>query len=164
MQPDLNASREGAFTVSLGNLFQCLITFAGKNFYLIPSSNLLSSSLKPLPLILSLPVLIKSPSPGFCMLSSGTIRYMVPQEPSLLQAEKPQLSQPVLIGEVLQPCDHLCGPPLDLLQHLHVLPVLGEMYTTFSCHTLVLLKVKARSLFPTKLSPFSFTRTQMIHV
>ena len=50
---------------------------------------------------------------------------MVPQEPSLLQAEKPQLSQPVLIGEVPQPSDHLCGPPLDLLQQLDVLLLLG---------------------------------------
>jgi len=45
---------------------------------------------------------------------------------SLLQAEQPHLSQPVLIGEVLQPSDHLCGPPLDLLQQLHVLLVLGS--------------------------------------
>jgi len=26
---------------------------------------------------------------------------------------------------VLQPSDHLCGPPLDPLQHIHVLPMLG---------------------------------------
>ncbi|KAK4829738.1 hypothetical protein QYF61_006447 [Mycteria americana] len=30
-------------------------------------------------------------------------------------------SQPVFIGEVLQPSDHLHGPPLDLLQQVHVL-------------------------------------------
>ena len=41
--------------------------------------------------------------------------------PSLLQAEKPQLSQPVLIGDGLQPSDHPRGPPLDLLQQLIVL-------------------------------------------
>jgi len=34
-------------------------------------------------------------------------------------------SQPVIIGEVLQPSDCLCGPPLNLLQQLHVLLVLG---------------------------------------
>ncbi|KAK4832298.1 LOW QUALITY PROTEIN: hypothetical protein QYF61_021697 [Mycteria americana] len=39
-------------------------------------------------------------------------------------AEQPQLSQPVLIGEVLQPSDYFHGPPLDLLQQLHVLLVL----------------------------------------
>ncbi|XP_075282414.1 zinc transporter ZIP13 isoform X2 [Opisthocomus hoazin] len=49
----------------------------------------------------------------------------VTPEPSLLQAEQPQLPQPVLIGEVLQPSDHLRGPPLDPLQHIHVLPMLG---------------------------------------
>ena len=37
---------------------------------------------------------------------------------------KSQLSQPFLIGEVLQPSDHFCGPPLDLLQQVHVFLVL----------------------------------------
>ncbi|KAM9644853.1 uncharacterized protein ACIBXB_013062 [Morphnus guianensis] len=45
-------------------------------------------------------------------------------EPSLLQAEQPQLSQPVLTGEVFHPSDHFCGPPLDPLQEAHVFPVL----------------------------------------
>jgi len=45
-------------------------------------------------------------------------------EPSLLQAEQPQLSQPLLTGEVFQPFDHLCGPPLDPLQQVHVCSVL----------------------------------------
>ncbi|KAK4814330.1 hypothetical protein QYF61_014844 [Mycteria americana] len=48
----------------------------------------------------------------------------VSPEPSLLQAEQPQLSQPVLVGEVLQPSHHFRGPPLDSLQQLHVLLVL----------------------------------------
>ena len=50
---------------------------------------------------------------------------MVTPEPSFLQAEQPQLPQPVLIGEVLQPSDYLRCPPLDTLQHIHVLPMLG---------------------------------------
>ncbi|KAK4827277.1 hypothetical protein QYF61_016423 [Mycteria americana] len=41
-----------------------------------------------------------------------------------LQAEQPQLSQPVLIGEVFHPSDHFRGLPLDPLQQLHVLFVL----------------------------------------
>jgi len=45
-------------------------------------------------------------------------------EPSLLQAEQPQLSQPFLRGEVLQPLDNFYSPPLDPLQQLHVLLVL----------------------------------------
>jgi len=43
---------------------------------------------------------------------------------SLLQAEQPQLSQPFLIGEVFQPSDHLCSPPLDPFQEVRVCPVL----------------------------------------
>ncbi|KAK4830181.1 hypothetical protein QYF61_008972 [Mycteria americana] len=39
-------------------------------------------------------------------------------------AEQAQLSQPFLIGEVLQLSDHFCGPPLDPLQQVHVFPVL----------------------------------------
>ncbi|KAK4825966.1 hypothetical protein QYF61_003535 [Mycteria americana] len=39
------------------------------------------------------------------------------------QAEQPQLSQPFLIGEVLQPSDHFCGPLLDPLQQVHLFPV-----------------------------------------
>ncbi|KAK4810558.1 hypothetical protein QYF61_004521 [Mycteria americana] len=51
--------------------------------------------------------------------------YKVSPEPSLLQAEQPQISQPVFIGEVLQPSDHLRGPPLDSLQQVHVLLMSG---------------------------------------
>ncbi|KAK4827477.1 hypothetical protein QYF61_018713 [Mycteria americana] len=40
-------------------------------------------------------------------------------------AEQPQLSQPVFTREVLQPSDHLRGPPLDSLQQVHVLLMLG---------------------------------------
>ena len=47
----------------------------------------------------------------------------VAPEPSLLQAEQPQLSQPVLTGEGFYPLDHFCGPPLDPLQQVHVFPV-----------------------------------------
>ncbi|XP_074433859.1 TBC1 domain family member 31 isoform X2 [Larus michahellis] len=54
--------------------------------------------------------------------------YKFSLEPSLLQAEQPQLSQPVLTAEVLQPSDHLCGPPLDPLQQVHVLPVLRMIW------------------------------------
>ena len=50
---------------------------------------------------------------------------MVTPQPSLLQAEQAQLPQPVFAGEVLQPSEHLCGPPLDPLQQLPVLLVLG---------------------------------------
>ena len=48
-------------------------------------------------------------------------------EPSLLQAEQPQLSQPFLIGEVFQPSYHFCGPSLDPLQQLHIFPMLRAL-------------------------------------
>ncbi len=48
----------------------------------------------------------------------------VSPESSLIHVE-PQLPQPVFIGEVLQPSDHLRGPPVDPLQQLHVFHELG---------------------------------------
>ena len=42
-------------------------------------------------------------------------RNEVSLKPSLLQAKQSQFPQPFLIGEVLQPSDHLSGPPLDPL-------------------------------------------------
>ena len=98
-----NASREGAATASLGNLFQCLTTLMVKNFFLIFDLNLPSFSLKPLPLVLSLRALVKSPSPAFLYVP---FRYWK-------AAEQPQLSQPFLTGEVFHPSDHFCGRPLD---------------------------------------------------
>ncbi|KAK4814100.1 hypothetical protein QYF61_008195 [Mycteria americana] len=109
-----NVSRDGASTTSLGNLFQCLTTLMVKNLFLKSSLNLPSLSLKPLLLVLSQQALPK--------ILEGCSK--VSPQPSLLQAEQPQLSQPVLVGEVLQPLDHFHGPPLDLLQQLHVLLVL----------------------------------------
>ena len=51
----LNASRYGASTASLGNLFQCVITLWVKNFFLTSNLNLPCPSLKPFPLVLPLP-------------------------------------------------------------------------------------------------------------
>ena len=48
-------------------------------------------------------------------------------EPSLLQTERAQTPQPFFTGEVLQPSDHLHGPPLEPLQQLHVFLVLGAL-------------------------------------
>ncbi|KAK4810366.1 hypothetical protein QYF61_019285 [Mycteria americana] len=107
----LNVSRDGAPTTSRGNLFQCFTTLIVKKFFLISTLNLPSFSLKPLPLVLSQQALLKSCN-------------KVSTEPSLLQAEQPQLSQPFFIGEVFHPSGHLRGPPLDPLQQICVFPVL----------------------------------------
>jgi len=63
--PALNTAREGAATASLGSLHQGLSTLIAKNFFLTALLNLPSFSLKPLPLVLSLHALAKSPSPAF---------------------------------------------------------------------------------------------------
>lgn len=49
----------------------------------------------------------------------------VSPSPSLFQTEQDQLHQPFFIEEVQQAFDYLCGPTLDLLQHLHIFLVLG---------------------------------------
>jgi len=66
----LDTAREGK--TSLGNLGQAITTLTGKNFFLLSSLNLPSFSLKPLPLVLSLHALVKSPSPALLQAPSGT--------------------------------------------------------------------------------------------
>ena len=60
-----------------------------------------------------------------CFLQVWEGRNEVSLEPSLFQTKQAQFPLPFLIGEVLQPSDHLSGPPLDPVQELHILPVLG---------------------------------------
>ncbi|KAK4810206.1 hypothetical protein QYF61_011800 [Mycteria americana] len=80
---------DGASTTCLGNPCQCLTTLIVKNFFLKSSLNLPSLSLKPLLLVLSQQALLK--------ILEGC--YKVSLEPSLLQADQLQLSQPVLLGK-----------------------------------------------------------------
>jgi len=115
----LNTAREGAATASLGNLGQCLTTLRVKNFFLVSNLNLPSFSLKPLPLVLSLHALVKGPLQLSCrplQVLAGCSKVF--REPSLPQAEQPQLSQPFLPAEGFQPSDHCCGPN----QPVHNLP------------------------------------------
>ena len=60
--------------------------------------------------------------PGAPLILKGLCQ--VPLKPSLPQAEKPQLFQPVLVAEVFHPLDHFCDPPLDAHQQVYVSPVL----------------------------------------
>ncbi|KAK4816374.1 hypothetical protein QYF61_016278 [Mycteria americana] len=107
--------QDGASATSLGNLFQCLTTIITKNLFLISSLNLPSFSLKPLPLVLSQQALIKSLTERPLIRSPRSLLFSRLNNPN---------SQPLLIGEVFQPPDHFCGPPLDPLQQVHVFPVL----------------------------------------
>jgi len=61
----LNTSGVGASTASLGNLFHYLTSLIIKNFFIISNIGLPSFILKPLPLVLPLHALVKSPSPAF---------------------------------------------------------------------------------------------------
>ena len=72
----LNTARDGAATASLSNLCQCLTTLTGKNFFLKSHLNLPSVRLKPFPLVLSLPALVKSPSPHFLSAHLGMERLL----------------------------------------------------------------------------------------
>ena len=112
----LNARMQGASTTSLGNLFPCLTTLTVKNLFLVSSLTLRSSSFKPILLALSLYILIKSPSSAFLYAPFRYWKVAIKFLWNLLRAGEPQLSQLVLVGEALQPSDHLCGPRLDLLQ------------------------------------------------
>ena len=83
------------------------------------------SQLKPFHLVLSLSTLVNSCSPSCLCAPFKYWKDTMRSSQSLLQAKQSQFPQPFPTGEVLQPSDHLSGPPLDPLQELHVLPVLG---------------------------------------
>jgi len=106
----LNTAREGVATASLDNLGQCLTILTVKNFFLLSNLNLSSFSFKPLPLVLSLQAIVRSPSPTLSQTPSGTGSCSkVSPQPSLLQAEQPQLSQPFLTAEGFHPSGYCCG-------------------------------------------------------
>jgi len=107
--PNSNPAREGAATASLGSLGQGLPTLTVKDFFLTSNLNLLSFSLKPLPLVLSLHALVKSPSPALsqphqvlaaALRTPCSLLFSRPTHPS---------SRPLLTADGLQPSDHCCG-------------------------------------------------------
>ena len=111
----LSVSRDGEPTPSLGNLLQCLTTLIIKNLFLISNLNLPSFSWKPFPLVLSQPTLLQSLSPSFLQPPLDTERPLsgLTETFSSLCTEQPQLSQPVLLGEVFHTLQHFCDPPLE---------------------------------------------------
>ena len=83
------------------NLCQCLTTLMVKNIFLISNLNLPSFSLQlfpPCPITTPLWKVPLHPSCRPFQVPKGCSK--VTPEPSLLQAEQPQLPQPVLLGEV----------------------------------------------------------------
>ena len=70
----------------------------------------------------------KEPGSVLFALSLQVFVYIgkIPLEPSLLQGEKSQLSQPFLIREVLQSFNHLSGPSLSSLHYVHTCLVVGS--------------------------------------
>jgi len=105
----LNTVREKTATAALGNLCQGLTTLRVKNFFITANLNLPSFSLKPLPLVLSLHALVRSPSISCWPLQALAGCSEVSLEPSPLQAQQPQHSQPFLTGEVFQPSKTMQG-------------------------------------------------------
>ncbi|KAK4824211.1 hypothetical protein QYF61_012125 [Mycteria americana] len=101
----LNISRDGDSTTSLGSLFPCWTTLSMKTFFLISSLNLPWRNLRPFPLVLSL---------------AAVESDEVSPQPPFLQAQQPQVPQPLPISLVLQTLPQLCCPSLDTLQPLHV--------------------------------------------
>ena len=99
----------------------------GGKAFLMFRGNLLCFSLCPLPLVLPLGTTEKSLVPSFvhppfsCLCTS-----MRSPQPSLLQVKQSRLSQPFLIGEMLQSLHHLRGILLDSRQCVHVSLVLGS--------------------------------------
>jgi len=97
-QPGLEHFREAASIPCLCSLFQCLNSLIVNNLFLISNLNVPSCSLKPLPLVLSLHVLVKSLSTVFLQAAFRYWKAAIrsPPQPSLLQTGQPQLSQPSL--------------------------------------------------------------------
>jgi len=93
-------------------------TFTVNNSILISSLNLPSSSSKPLPLVLSLPARVKSPSLLSCRPPQVLEGLKRPFKPSP-SCRVPALS--LSLRELLQPSAPLRGLPLHPLQQLHVL-------------------------------------------
>lgn len=66
------------------------------------------------------------------VLIAGSLQTFVPIDEfppwSLLRSGQSQLSQPFLIGQMLQSLHHPCDPFLDCLQYVHVSFVLGGPY------------------------------------
>ena len=93
----LNAYRDGAFTISLGNLFQCFTTLCVKNIFLISNLKLPWLSLKPFLLVLSLSTLVNSHSPS-CLYTPFKYWKAAMRSPQSLLFSKLKLNSCLLIS------------------------------------------------------------------
>ena len=80
----LDNARDGATTASLGNLCQGPTTLPGNYFFLISNLNLLSDSVRPLPLVLALQTLVKSLSASFLQAAFRHCKATMREPQSLL--------------------------------------------------------------------------------
>ena len=103
-------------------LCQCLTALRVKKFFLISNLSLLSSSLKSFLLVLSLFDCIKYPLSHSCLYTPFKVLEGCSEASPSWTSPAPSAC---LCKRVLQPSDHLHGPPLDLLQQLHIPSVLG---------------------------------------
>jgi len=95
-----------------GQQCQRLTSLWVKNFFLTSNLNLPSFSLKPFPLVLSLPDHTKR-VPLLLITSLHVLEGCSEVSQSFLQAKQAQLPQPFSIREVLQPSEQPCVPSLD---------------------------------------------------
>lgn len=117
---------DGTSTASTGNVLQCLTTRSEEFLPIIQSKLIIVHFEATIPC----PITVKSPPPDFfrfpSLVKGGS---KITQEPSLLQIQQPQLSQPFPIEEVFHPPNYLHGSLLDLFQHVHILFVLRKVDT-----------------------------------
>ena len=111
----LNPAREGAATASVGNLGQGLTTLTGKNFFPISHLNLPSVSLEPFPLVLSLHLLVKSPSLSFLstLPGTGSCSKVTPEEWRYFCGGAPALGSE-MVKRSVQQCPARAGPPVTV--------------------------------------------------
>ena len=105
-QPGLECFQGWGLHYLSGQPVQCFTTLMVKKFFLISNLNLCSLSLKPLFLVLSTTTVpAENIFPIFPIGLFQVLKgcYKASLEPSLLQAEQPQLSQPFLTGEMSSP-------------------------------------------------------------
>ncbi|KAK4815239.1 hypothetical protein QYF61_022886 [Mycteria americana] len=130
---------EGDSATSLGSLFQCLIILSVKKFFLISSLNLPWRNLRLF--------LVESDE--------------VSPQPPFLQAEQPQVPQPLPISLVLQTLPQLRCPSLDSLQPLNVpLGVRGPTLNTAFEVRPHQCRVQGHNHFPTPAGHAIFDRSQ----